>query len=222
MNKPKLILIDLDGTLVDSVPDLAHCVDEMMVAIGREPYGEARVRDWVGNGVPRLVKRALVGALEGEPSEADFDQAYPIFLERYAKYNGEASQLYPGVRRGLDALKACEITLGCVTNKAEQFTLPLLKALGIYEDFSIVVSGDSLPKKKPDPMPLLHAADKFGASPDECLMVGDSVSDVKAARNAGFHVVCVPYGYNHGNDIHDAEPDSVIDSLADLPIYLRV
>ncbi|MES9874038.1 MAG: phosphoglycolate phosphatase [Candidatus Sedimenticola sp. 6PFRAG7] len=216
MKTPKLILIDLDGTLVDSVPDLAYCVDTMMEKIGRPAYGEDRVRDWVGNGVERLTRRALIGQLEGEPTDEDFEKAYPIFLDLYDKHNGEKSGLYPGVREGLNYLKTTGIRMGCVTNKAAQFTVPLLKALGVYDDFEIVISGDTLPKKKPDPMPLLHGAKHFGVDPSECMMLGDSVSDVKAARAAGFGIICMSYGYNHGNDIRDANPDHVIDSFVEL------
>ena len=220
MQKPQLILIDLDGTLVDSVPDLAYCVDEMMSGIGRSPHGEARVRDWVGNGVERLVRRALVGQLEGEPDQAEFERAYPLFLELYARHNGERSRLYPGVREGLDMLASGNSQLGCVTNKAAQFTEPLLGALGIRDYFGLVISGDTLPEKKPDPMPLLHAAESFGIEPGEALMLGDSVSDVKAARAAGFGIVCVSYGYNHGRDIGEADPDAVIDSFIELEAML--
>lgn len=216
MQNPKMILIDLDGTLVDSVPDLALCVDEMMAGIGRPPHGEAKVRDWVGNGVERLVKRALVGQLEGEPDPKEFERAYPLFLQLYTSHNGERSRLYPGVREGLDMLAAGNSRLGCVTNKAAQFTEPLLEALGIRDYFGLVISGDTLPRKKPDPLPLLHAAEHFGIDPQDALMLGDSVSDVRAARAAGFGVVCVSYGYNHGEDIGKADPDAVIDSFTEL------
>lgn len=216
MRKPKMILIDVDGTLVDSVPDLAYCVDEMMTVLGREPWGEARVRDWVGNGVERLVRRALVGALQGEPDEADFERAYPIFLELYAENTSGRSSLYPGVREGLDRLKAANYRLGCVTNKAAQFTEPLLKDLGVYDDFSVVISGDTLTKKKPDPAPLLHAAELLGCEPANAMMIGDSVSDVAAARAAGFQIVCMSYGYNHGVDIRESAPDAVIDTLTEI------
>ncbi len=216
MRKPEMILIDVDGTLVDSVPDLAYCVDEMMTVLGREPHGEVRVRDWVGNGVERLVRRALVGALRGEPDEADFERAYPIFLELYAENTSRRSCLYPGVREGLDRLKAANYSLGCVTNKAARFTEPLLKDLGIYDDFSIVISGDTLTKKKPDPAPLLHAAKLLGCQPADAMMIGDSVSDVAAARAAGFQIVCMSYGYNHGVDIREAAPDAVIDTLTEI------
>jgi phosphoglycolate phosphatase len=211
-----MILIDLDGTLVDSVPDLAFCVDAMMGRMGRAPYGEAAVRNWVGNGVERLVRRSLTGQLNGEPVDADFEQAYPIFLELYRDNTSQRSRLYPGIREGLDWLKGAGYRLGCVTNKAAQFTEPLLRDLGVRDFFEIVISGDSLPRNKPDPMPLLHAAAHFGADPADALMIGDSVSDVKAARAAGFRIFCMSYGYNHGQDIREFHPDAVLDSLVEV------
>ena len=216
IREPQMILIDVDGTLVDSVPDLAFCVDQMMLALGRAPHGEAKVRDWVGNGVERLCRRALVGQLEGEPSDEDFARAYPLFLDLYAQNTSKRSCLYPGVREGLDYLKSRGYRLGCVTNKASQFTIPLLKDLGIYDEFGILVCGDTLPVKKPDPQPLLHAAEHFGVAAEASLMLGDSQSDVKAARTAGFQIVCMSYGYNHGEDIRDYRPDAVIDSMNEL------
>lgn len=216
-----MILIDVDGTLVDSVPDLAFCVDAMMDRLGRPPWGESAVRNWVGNGVERLVRRALTGTLDGEPSDADFERAYPLFLELYAENTSKRSLLYPGIREGLDWLAAEGYPLGCVTNKAAQFTEPLLADLGVRDYFEIVISGDTLPRRKPDPMPLLHAAEHFGVAPGEALMVGDSVSDVKAARAAGFGaIVCMSYGYNHGQDIRTAEPDAVIDALPEIRAVL--
>mgnify|MGYP003966149845 FL=1 len=217
---PKLIMIDVDGTLVDSVPDLAYCVDQMMIELGMKERGEKKVRHWVGNGIPKLVERALTDDLEASPTKEVFDVAYPIFLELYADNTAARSCLYDGVKDGLDYLKSKDYQLGCVTNKAEQFTHPLLKTLGIFDDFKIVISGDTLAKKKPDPLPLIHAASYFNISPQECLMLGDSVSDVKAARAAGFSIICMSYGYNHGNDIADESPDLVIDSMSQLREYL--
>jgi len=216
----KMVLIDVDGTLVDSVPDLAYCVDEMMQRLDMPVRGEASVRNWVGNGVERLVRRALTNSLDGEPDDLLFDRAYPVFLDLYADNTSKRSILYPGVEEGIAFLKSAGYKLGCVTNKAAQFTEPLLKDLGIYDNFSIVISGDTLPQKKPDPAPLLHAAEFFGVTPDEALMLGDSVSDVKAARAAGFQIICMSYGYNHGEDIRTANPDAVIDSMAELPELL--
>ncbi|MET0050849.1 MAG: phosphoglycolate phosphatase [Candidatus Thiodiazotropha sp.] len=221
IKKPKMILIDVDGTLVDSVPDLAYCVDEMMQRLGRPVHGEDKVRDWVGNGVERLVRRALVGQLEGEPDDADFERAYPMFLELYAENTSQRSLLYPGIREGLNYLKGEGYRLGCVTNKAAQFTLPLLRDLGIHDDFEIIIAGDTLAKKKPDPLPLLHAAEELGVAPADALMVGDSQSDVKAARAAGFQIVCMSYGYNHGEDIRSYHPDAVIDSLIEIRALLE-
>jgi len=222
MMQPKMILIDLDGTLVDSVPDLGFCVDRLMERLGRHPWGEARVRDWVGNGVERLVRRALTGELDGEPGDAEYARAYPIFLELYAANTAERSRLYPGVREGLDTLRGAGYPLACVTNKAAQFTEPLLQHLGVWNYFGLVVSGDTLAEKKPNPAPLLHAARHFGVQPKDALMVGDSISDVMAARAAGFAIVCVSYGYNHGRDIREAAPDAVIDALTELWPLLEV
>ena len=218
--QPKLIMIDVDGTLVDSVPDLAYCIDEMMQKLGLGKWGEAKVRHWVGNGIPKLVERALTGELEGRPIKEVFDIAYPIFLDLYEDNTAEKSYLYDGVREGLDYLKSQGYQLGCVTNKSEQFTHPLLKVLGIFNDFKIIISGDTLAKRKPDPMPLLYCAEHFNLKPEECLMLGDSVSDVKAARAAGFNIICMSYGYNHGNDIADENPDLVIDSMSQLSDHL--
>jgi phosphoglycolate phosphatase len=216
IKKPEMILIDVDGTLVDSVPDLAFCVDEMMKQLGMPVHGEAKVREWVGNGVERLCRRALIGQLDGEPDDALFDRAYPIFIDLYAENTSKRSCLYPGVKEGLDYLQGAGYKLGCVTNKAAQFTHPLLKDLGIFERFDIVISGDTLAQKKPDPMPLLHGAAHFGVKPENALMLGDSVSDVKAARAAGFQIICMSYGYNHGVDIRLSNPDAVIDSMVEL------
>lgn len=214
--RPKMVLIDLDGTLVDSVPDLAWCVDAMMRELGLPERGEAAVRQWVGNGVERLVQRALINALDGDPDPADYERALPVFMRLYRENTSGRSRLYPGVREGLDVLKRAGMRVGCVTNKAEQFTLPLLRAKGILDDFELVVSGDTLPLKKPDPAPLLFAAEQLGVTPAESLMVGDSRSDVKAARAAGFSIVCVTYGYNHGEDIRNYGPDAVIERLDQL------
>ncbi len=219
--KPDFVLIDLDGTLIDSVPDLAYCVDEMMVQLGLPKRGQEAVRNWVGNGVQRLTERALVNSVDGMPSQALMDKAYPIFLALYQQNNAQRSQVYDGVVEGLSWLKNNGYRLGCVTNKAETFTLPLLKNKELFECFEVVVSGDTCSEKKPHPMPLLHAAKLMKVAPENALMIGDSRSDVKAARAAGFPVFCLTYGYNHGEDIRDYQPDVVMDSFMELPNYLK-
>jgi len=218
--KPEFILIDLDGTLIDSVPDLAYCVDEMMKQLNLPTRGEAAVRDWVGNGVQRLVERALVNSVEGMPEASLMDQAYPIFLDLYQVNTSQRSRVYDGVVEGIEWMKAQGYGVSCVTNKAEAFTVPLLKDKGLYDYFEVVVSGDTCAEKKPHPLPLLYAAEKLGIAPENALMIGDSQSDVKAARAAGFDIFCMTYGYNHGEDIRNYQPDAVMDSFMELPDYL--
>ena len=216
VKSPKMVLIDLDGTLVDSVPDLAYCIDAMLEDLDMSKQGEDKVRLWVGNGAERLVRRALMGQLEGEPDEALLHKAYPLFMELYAENTCRYSVVYPGVLQGLRFLLSAGYCIACVTNKPARFTEPLLKSLRLHEFFKLVISGDSLPKKKPDPMPLLHAAKFFNVRPADSLMLGDSVTDVQAARAAGFQIICMSYGYNHGDDIRTTHPDAVIDSMLEL------
>lgn len=221
--KPKMILFDLDGTLVDSVPDLAAAIDGMMRHLGLPERGETAVRHWVGNGVQNLVGRALTNSMTANPDPELFAQALPIFMRLYGENTSGNSRLYAGVTETLAFLhSSTDIQLGCVTNKAEQFTLPLLQQLGIRDYFQLVISGDSLPEKKPHPLPLLYAAEHLGVTPIESLMVGDSKSDVQAARAAGFPIICTSYGYNHGEDIRAYQPDAVVDSLLELKTLLKL
>jgi phosphoglycolate phosphatase len=219
--KPKLVMIDVDGTLVDSVPDLAWCVDETMKEIGLPERGESMIRQWVGNGVVRLMERAIANDLDAPHDAALFNKGMPIFNTLYADNNAKRSGLYDGVKEGLAYLKSLDLKVGCVTNKDERFTLPILTDLGIVDEFEIIISGDTLEKKKPDPLPLLHAAKKLGVDPKQSLMLGDSRSDVKAARAAGFDIICMSYGYNHGEDINNYHPDAVIDSMIGLKDLIK-
>ena len=217
---PALVLVDLDGTLVDTLPDIAFSIDGTLRELGLPEAGPERVRGWVGNGTDVLVRRALEDACDGTVDEALYARAVPLFSDLYARNLCVRSRVYDGVIEGLDALRAAGVPLACVTNKAEAFTTRLLTALALDAYFPLVVSGDSLPRRKPDPLPLLHAAEHFAISPADAVLVGDSTNDVKAARAAGFRVVAVSYGYNHGDDIRSSSPDAVIDSLAELPALL--
>ncbi|MGH6634733.1 MAG: phosphoglycolate phosphatase [Gammaproteobacteria bacterium] len=214
--KPKLILFDLDGTLVDSIPDLAYSIDAMLEQLRMSPHGVEKVKLWVGNGAERLVKRALTGGADEEPDQRLFQGAFAIFSDSYAQNTCRQTRLYPGVREGIDYLLQAGYALGCITNKRQRFTRPLLGALGLLSGFSVVVSGDSLAEKKPSPEPLLYAALNLGVSAEDSLMVGDSINDVLAARAARMPIIGVRYGYNHGEDITQARPDYVLDSLAEL------
>ncbi|MDH4133927.1 MAG: phosphoglycolate phosphatase [Gammaproteobacteria bacterium] len=216
----KMVMLDLDGTLIHTAPDLADCANRMLADLGRAPAPVATVMTWIGNGVPRLVKRALTGEMMAEPDPALFERALKIFQQHYAAHVSDLSRPFPGVVEGLEQLKKGGYRLACITNKAEVFTLPLLKNLDLYKYFELVLSGDSLPKQKPDPLPLRHACQHFGITPDHGVLVGDSSNDVQAARAAGMPVLCVPYGYNHGHDIRESHPDAVVDSLVEVDRHL--
>jgi len=168
---------------------------------------------YIGNGIGWLVKRALTGDMYAEPEAALFQQALPVFEKHYGDVLLH-SKPYDGVFAGLDAMKAAGFRLGCITNKAARFTGPLLEGSGLAQYFGIVLSGDSLPEKKPHPMPLLHAANFFGVPAARVLMIGDSQNDVIAAHAAGCPVFCVPYGYNHGQPLDGLDVDAVIANLA--------
>jgi phosphoglycolate phosphatase len=212
----KAIFFDLDGTLVDSAPDLAVAVDTMLRQLGMPARGEDKVRRWIGNGAELLIRRALADDIAGEVSEALFQAAEPLFKAAYRDNLCLHARFYPGAVEGLNAVHAAGFRLACVTNKPVAFTGPLLERLGIARFFQVVLGGECAPNKKPAPDALLLAAELLKVDIDCGLMVGDSINDVGAARNAGCPVVCVPYGYNHGRDIREARPDAVVRSLADL------
>ncbi len=212
----RLVLFDLDGTLVDSVPDLAWSGNRMLTTLGLPERDPMLARAWVGNGIERFVKRFLTGDMTAEPEPSLFERGLEIFREAYAGHVSDLSEVYPGVVETLDYLQQTPLRLACVTNKASSFTHDLLAALDLERYFELVVAGDTTARKKPDPMPLQYAANHFGLECRDCLMVGDSSNDVLAARAAGFAIVCVPYGYNHGVDIRESEPDLVVDNLREL------
>ena len=213
---PALVALDLDGTLVDSVPDIAWCIDRTMLQFGIPPRGETLVRRWVGNGVERLVDRALTGEQDGTAAPGLRREACAVFLGLYAKHGHDRSRVYPGVCDGLAALRAHGALLACITNKPHGPAVDLLAHLDLIDQFELVLGGDSLPRRKPDPLPLVHACKTLDIAVEHSLFVGDSVSDAEAARAAGMRVVCVSYGYNHGRDVSEAAPDAVIDSFDDL------
>ncbi len=215
------IFFDLDGTLVDSVPDLTAAINVMLQQLGFPAREEAQVRNWVGNGMDNLIRRALTNDMAGKAEPELFARAKPLYKAAYAENVSVHSDLYPGVQAGLSALHAAGWAMACVTNKPVEFAVPLLANMGIGPCFATVVGGECIARPKPAPDALLLSAERLGVPIDRGLMVGDSLNDVGAARNAGCPVVCVPYGYNHGLDIRDAQPDAVIASIADLPTLLQ-
>lgn len=216
----QLIMYDLDGTLVDSVPDLTIALDKMLTDLNLPEAGDKKTRLWVGNGISSLVKRALTDDIMGDQPgvvEKDiFAKALERFKHHYTIEVGQHSALYPGVFTFLSQVYKAGIKQAVVTNKSEIFTDSLLQHMGIDHFFGLCVGGDSLVEKKPHPMPLQHTMTHFGCNSQNSLMIGDSSNDVKAARAANVTVVGLPYGYNHGKPIESAHPDRVVDSLTDL------
>ncbi|NJD89195.1 MAG: phosphoglycolate phosphatase [Betaproteobacteria bacterium] len=204
-------LFDLDGTLVDTAPDLAAAANRMLADLGRPGLEEGQIRDYVGKGVVNLVNRCFEAT--GGGSEGERGRAHAIFERHYTAGIADRSRPYPGVVDGLAALERAGIALGCVTNKAGRFTEPLLEQTGLRHFFGVVVSGDTVERKKPHPDPMLYAAGKLGAAPSETLVVGDSLNDVQSARAAGCAVVVVPYGYREGLALEDLGADAVVASV---------
>jgi phosphoglycolate phosphatase len=217
---PAVALFDLDGTLVDSAPDLAAAVDIMLAQLGRPKAGVGRVRDWVGNGASVLVRRALAGRADWAPAtpqdEALFKDALSLFFRAYEQANGQHARLYEGVLTCLERLADFDCRLGIVTNKPEQFVAPLLERMGIDHYFRISVGGDTLPVKKPEPAPLIHAMEALGGTLGTTVMIGDSAADISAARAANMPCVAVRYGYNFGASADSLRADATVDSLAQL------
>ena len=217
---PKAVLFDLDGTLVDSAPDLAAATDRMLEQLGKPPVGERQVRLWVGNGATMLVRRALVGSADparvNALEDVEVAHAMELFFSAYEACNGLHSRVYDGVLSLLQALREGGSRMAVVTNKPGRFTGPLLSQLGLADYFPVQVSGDTLTVKKPDPQPLHFAVEQLKVSGSPVLMVGDSVNDIQAARAAGMPVVAVSYGYNHGRNVRDEGADLVVDSLSEL------
>lgn len=211
--QPKLVLMDLDGTLVDSAADIHLNLNRALDDLGLAPVTEAQVRIWVGQGASRLIYCVLE---HGRLDPQLHDRLLAQFMRRYEAQVCEASTVYPGVREFIAACHAQGITLACVTNKPYAPAKGLLEALDLLDDFALLVGGDTLPHRKPHPEPLLHCLRHFDMKAADTLMVGDSSNDVGAARAAHIPVVALSYGYNHGVPIADSQPDWLVDSLAAL------
>lgn len=216
---PKLVMFDLDGTLIDSVPDLAVAVDRMLLEMDRAPVGIDAVRKWVGNGAPVLVRRALAGGIDhASVDDGLAGEGLEIFMRAYAESH-DLTVVYPGVRDTLDWLHQQGVEMALITNKPERFVGPLLDQMKIGRYFRWIIGGDTLPQKKPDPAALLFVMQMAGIGADDALFVGDSRSDVQAAKAAGVKCVGLTYGYNHGRPISEEAPTLVIDDLrALLPV----
>ncbi len=207
------VAIDLDGTLLDTIGDLAAAANAMLADLGRPPVPESTVRSYVGKGLAVLVHRALSGTLDGRVDDALAADGLAAFERHYARENGRSATLFPNVLEGLSAMRAKGLKLACVTNKPQAFTDTLLARTGLAGYFALVLGGDALPRRKPDPMPLLHVGARFGAAPDRVVVIGDSLNDAQAARAAGMPMLAVPYGYNEGRPASAIGADAVVADL---------
>ena len=213
------LLFDLDGTLLDSAPDIAKGLDGALAELGLPLAGETKTRQWIGNGAKVLVNRALADIRHCEESQVDVEElerAFQCFLDHYGRVSAQFSALYDGVLPALKQWQQQGVKMAVVTNKPEQFVAPLLQRFGLDSFFICSIGGDTLSEKKPAPAPLLFACEQMGLPVDRCVMIGDSRNDVEAARAANMPIACVSYGYNHGEPVANTQPDLLVDSLEAL------
>ncbi|WP_321800797.1 phosphoglycolate phosphatase [Caballeronia sp. J97] len=215
VNRPiRAAIIDLDGTMVDTADDFVAALNAMLARIAIEqPVTRDEVTGYVGKGSENLIRSVLAVRLSPSQAIAQFDDALAIYQSEYAKVNGKHSTLFPEVKEGLEAMRESGVALACVTNKPHRFAVELLAHFGIADFFKVILGGDSLPAKKPDPLPMLTACERLDVLPREAVAVGDSENDALAGRAAGLATLTVPYGYNHGNPVQSVKSDGIVSSL---------
>jgi len=211
----RAVLIDLDGTLVDSLPDIASAVNAMLAELGRTSLSVDRIATYVGKGADILVHRALTGTMGDAAAGPLFERAKHSFYRHYGAVNGDESSVFAGVREALENLRARQLKLACVTNKPREFTLQLLDKTGLRPAFATIVSGDDIRHKKPHPEPMLHACQLLGVTAVDAVAIGDSENDVVSARDAGCRVIVVETGYNEGRPLSELDADAIVPSLLD-------
>ena len=215
---PQAAIIDLDGTLVDTLGDFTAALNAMARELGLPALATRTVEGFIGKGSEHLIRCAL--AHVGAPA-ALYERAWDAYQSAYRGLNGRHAEVYPGVVEGVRSLRAAGLRLACLTNKPGEFARELLRAKGLASSFELVFGGDAFERKKPDPLPLLETCAVLGTAPAATLMVGDSHNDAAAARAAGCPVVLVTYGYNHGEPVRGVDADAYVDSLAELAPLLR-
>jgi len=214
-------IIDLDGTMLDTVPDFELALNAMRAEFSLAPIGQDIIKPMVGKGSEKLIRDVLSLDFDPDRVASVYDQAMAYYQRHYLAINGERSKLFDGVIEGLQALRDMGLRLACVTNKPIAFTTPLLAQKGLAPYFELVYGGDSLPKKKPDPLPLLQVCSDFDLPPPQVVAIGDSSNDAEAARAARCFVLTVPYGYNHGRPVQEIDSDGIVNSLLDAANLIR-
>jgi phosphoglycolate phosphatase len=209
----RAVIIDLDGTMLDTVPDFHVAINRMRAEMGLAEISRQHIEKLVGKGSENLIRGVLAADFAADEAEARFPAAMAAYQRHYLDINGDHSALYGDVIAGLEAMKAMGLRMACVTNKPIAFAAPLLAKKGLAPYFEIVYGGECFPRKKPDPMPLLQVCADFALAPSQVVAIGDSSNDAEAARAAGCFVLTVPYGYNHGRSIHETDSDGIVGSL---------
>ncbi len=207
------VIIDLDGTMVHTAPDFHVAINRMRAEFALSPLSVETIIEFIGKGSENLIQRVLAVDFPQDLVDTHFDRALQSYQRHYLEINGQFSTTYPGVIEGLERMRELGLKLACVTNKPISFARPLLEKKGLASYFELVYGGDSLPRKKPDPLPMLTVSRDFALEPQHVLAIGDSSNDAEAARSAGCRVVSVPYGYNHGQPVHTIDSDGIVDSL---------
>ncbi len=216
----RAVLFDLDGTMLDTAADIAAALNAALAEQHLAPVPPEKVRTFIGRGVPTLIGRAVAHLGAAGCDTAALQAGFHVHYARLEERDELSARVYPGVAAGLGGLHALGVALAVVTNKPSRAARDLLKRRGLARWIRAVVGGDGDLPRKPHPQPLLRACQDLGVEPAEALMVGDSLVDVQAARAAGLAIVCVPYGYNEGNDPRALPCDAFIDSVAELPALL--
>lgn len=215
-------IIDLDGTMLHTAPDFHIAINRMRTDLGLGPLDIETITSFVGKGTENLIRRVLDVDYDDFGAAQHFSQALASYQKHYLAINGDYSTLYPGVREGLEAMRAKGLRLACVTNKPITFATPLLEKTGLHSHFEVIYGGDSFLKKKPDPYPLLKVCEDFGLQPSQVVAIGDSSNDAEAARAAGCRVLNVPYGYNHGQSIHEVDSDGIVSTLLEAALLISL
>lgn len=209
----KAAIIDLDGTMLNTAPDFHEAINRMRGDLGLSPLSQQTIIDFVGKGTENLIRKVLAVDYDESGINSRFAEAMSSYLGHYQTINGDLATLYPEVTEGLQSMRNKGLRLACVTNKPIALAIPLLEKKGLQAYFDIVYGGDSFPQKKPDPMPLLAVCKAFSLTPQQVIAIGDSSNDAIAARAAGCYVLNVPYGYNHGESIHNVDSDGIVQTL---------
>ncbi len=212
----KLIAFDLDGTLIDSAPDLVEAVNFALTKLDKPTHSQATIQQWIGNGADVLVKRALLNNWHVGEIPADFEVAFELFKTYYAEHDWVHSRLYDGVLETLDTLKNADFKLACVTNKTARFTNPLMETAGLAPYFDFIASGDTFAEMKPNPLPLLETAKLFNVLPENAWMIGDSINDITAGKLAGFKTIAVSYGYAGQHSMADLNADYTVNAMSEI------